>query len=152
MQRTDFTNQLLKLISSNKRFPAYQAERRIDIFINFFLEDILKYKLRKDLNEIEIDDIAPEFPLKKEKGNQSTNMDYLCLLRSDGAINKILFVELKTDTISFSNAQYQTYLNYKNDKTWKDCIDDLSEISNSKGMPFLYRKKYFYLINVVQLT
>jgi hypothetical protein len=37
-----FTKEIFKLLGENKKLPAYQAERRIDIFINIFLEDILK--------------------------------------------------------------------------------------------------------------
>ena len=64
---------IFKLIIENKTLPNYQAERRIDIFINYFISRIISSYLG---NKTEF--ICPEFPLKKQKNNQSTKIDYLC--------------------------------------------------------------------------
>ena len=67
---------LLQLLESNKRFPHYAAERRIDIFINFFLEDILAAYYKK-----KVIFVAPEFPLKHKSNNQTVQVDYLCAFK-----------------------------------------------------------------------
>jgi len=141
MKSNEFLYDLLDLIKENKNYPSYQAERRIDIFINLFLIDILKSIYPNSYIKF----IAPEFPLKKDN-NQSTKLDYLCY-RSEGDIKEILFIELKTDADSFDEGQYKTYLDYKKNKTWKDCIENLGRIAASKGMPYSKRNKYFHLIS-----
>ena len=50
-------NGILSLLKENQKFPNYQAERRVDIFINYFLERILT----KFLGE-KVKFICPEFP------------------------------------------------------------------------------------------
>ena len=49
---------IFELLLKNKKFPNYQAERRIDIFINYFIERILSKYLEKDVKFI-----CPEFPI-----------------------------------------------------------------------------------------
>jgi len=144
MNQNNFLDPFFDLLAENKRFPSYQAERRIDIFINFYIKSILEDFIGK-----EIAFVAPEFPLKKEQGNQSTNVDYLCV-QTESENKKILFVELKTDSDSFDIDQLQTYVNYKNSKTWKDCIEDIGIIATSKGMKYNNRKKYFHLIKTLE--
>ena len=54
--------------------------------------------------------VAPEFPIKKESNNQSTNVDYLLYRKQNSSAEDAwLFVELKTDKGSFDEAQYYTY-------------------------------------------
>ncbi len=147
MSQIKFTEELFRLLSDNKKFPAYQAERRIDIFINFFLVEILENYYQGS----KVSYVAPEFPLKKDKGNQSTNVDYLCV-KEENEKKKILFVELKTDVDSFDAKQCGIYLDYKtgtNGKTWITCLADLGEIAMSKGMLFDKRKKYYHLLKAL---
>jgi hypothetical protein len=68
-----FLENLFKLLTTNKEFPNYQAERRIDIFINYFLAEMLTNYMGK-----KVEFVCPEFPLKKADNNQSTKLDYLC--------------------------------------------------------------------------
>ena len=55
-----FLTDVFDVLVSNKRLPKYQFERRVDIFVNVFLADVLgalfggTYQL-----------VVPEFPLKK---------------------------------------------------------------------------------------
>jgi len=144
-----FLIDLLNLLAENKKFPAYQAERRIDIFINFFLVDILKHEIGKRQKDFQVAFIAPEFPLKKQGNNQSTNVDYLCVLEDKLGNKKILFVELKTDSSSFDEDQLKTYIKFRDEKTWRNCIEELRDIFLSKGMPFEKRKKYYNLVKVI---
>jgi len=128
-----FNSELLKLINTNKAFPYYQAERRIDIFINLYLEEILNYSL--DTNSIIY--ISPELALKKQENNLSTKVDYLCF---DTAEKRIFFVELKTDKKSFKTDQLENYLSYK---TWGTCMDEIAIISKVSK----YKAKFTTLIN-----
>jgi hypothetical protein len=148
MEQNAFVEELFKLLADNKKFPAYQAERRIDIFINFFLEEILENHFQGS----KVTYVAPEFPLKKDKGNQSTNVDYLCVKKEENGKKKILFVELKTNADSFDAKQCGIYLEYKlgtDGKTWHRCLTDLGIIATSGSMPFNKRKKYFHLLKAL---
>jgi hypothetical protein len=116
MQHNLLTN-VFNILIENKKFPNYQAERRIDIFINYFLEKILREYLGKS-----IEYVCPEFPIKKEGSNLSTKLDYLC--KSE---DEIIFVELKTDASSLKAEQAEIYLNCN----WAKCKLDLQEIIKS---------------------
>ena len=107
MDESTFLNKLFDILESNMQFPAYQAERRIDIFINHFLEDILEEALNKGETQkkITVKFVAPEFPLIKKNGHQSTNVDYLCVTKRGNKVEQILFIELKTDAGSFEADQ-----------------------------------------------
>lgn len=144
----EFIAGIIKLLSENKKFPAYQAERRIDIFINFFLKDILTNEVKKTEPDAEVEFVAPEYPLKKKKGNQSINVDYFCIKKVKQDIKEILLVELKTDSISFDEGQFKTYLNYKKKKSWNHSAEELIQIATSKGMKYPKRIKYYHLIKV----
>lgn len=121
-----FIEEIFKLLSDNKGFPYYQAERRIDIFINIFLEEILKQQLNSD----SIEYVLPELALKKKENNQSTKVDYLCF---DKQKKILIFIELKTDKNSFSEKQLDTYLSYN---TWAACQNDINEITDSPSSKY----------------
>jgi len=129
-------NAMLDLLDENKLMPYYAAERRIDLFINLFLEKILIAYYRENVNFV-----VPEFPLKHRPNNQADKVDYLC------AFNKTkqpIFIELKTDSISFNREQAKVYLKQATD--WPSCIDGLKAIIGNKNMRFSYREKYFQLM------
>jgi hypothetical protein len=140
---SDFINNITNLLINNKKFPSYQAERRIDIFLNVFIEGILGAYYP----DSKITFIAPEFPLRKKDNYQSTHVDYLCLKQTDDGIKQILFVELKIDSHSFRKEQLDIYKSFK---TWGDCLKGLVEIIKSGTMSFLDRLKYFHLIKVLE--
>ena len=107
-----FLTAIIDLLKKNKYFPNYHAERRIDIFINFFMKNILTEYLEK-----EIEFICPEFPLKKENGNLSTKLDYLYKTNDE-----VIFVELKTDAKSFDFKQMEYYFHHKTWKPWEEYL------------------------------
>lgn len=130
----NFLEDLFNLLKKNKALPNYQAERRIDIFINYFIERILSSYLEKETIFV-----CPEFPLKKATTNQSTKLDYLCKTK-----NEIVFVELKTDVSSLKKEQADTYLK----SSWTKCLTDLKIIFaavKNKG----HREKYNVLITTI---
>ena len=115
--KQEVLNGIFELLRTNKAFPNYHGERRIDIFINYFLTRILTNYLG-----IEAKFICPEFPLKKDGNNLSTKLDYLCT-----AGNQIIFCELKTDRASLKVGQADIYKACK----WDDCLANLAEITKA---------------------
>lgn len=127
---------MLNLLDKNRLMPYYAAERRIDLFINLFLEEILTAYYGEKVNFV-----VAEFPLKHALNNQADKLDYLC------AFNKTkqpIFVELKTDSISFKCKQAAYYIDRATH--WPSCIEGLMAIIGSKKMRFSYREKYFKLM------
>ena len=127
----EFLERVFKLLNDNSKLPKYQLERRVDIFINIFLEDILTNYFN-DGSKVKY--ICPEFPFKKEGNRQSTNVDYLCSKESEGN-KEIIFVELKTDKRSFDSSQLEIYLKNKN---WNELFENIRKLGETKG----YREKY----------
>lgn len=107
-----FLTEVFKLLTLNKKLPYYQAERRIDIFINFYLEEILNHFLQSKTIKF----VAAEFPLKKKDDAKSTKVDYLCC---DRIKREIYFIELKTDNSSFKTSQLEIY---RENNDWEKCM------------------------------
>lgn len=102
----NFLNELFALLSDNLSFPYYQGERRIDVFINFFIEDII----RQHTTYRDAIYVAPEFPLKKnDSSDHAAHIDYLMYSEAQ---NTVLLVELKTDDTSFLDEQILFYLEH----------------------------------------
>jgi len=78
-----FFQELLEHIISLRDVPKVQLERVIGPVIGFFIEDIASALLDGD----EIVNLGAEFPLKKAKNLQSTNIDWLLFNKSrDGLV------------------------------------------------------------------
>jgi hypothetical protein len=122
---------IIELLKRNKEFPNYQAERRIDIFVNHFLERILSKYLNKKITYR-----VPEFPLKKSDNLLSTKVDYLCYSEDE-----IYFIELKTDKSSINTKQIEIYFNNLN---WQNCISNFEKIFDAKRSKE-YQEKYIFL-------
>lgn len=93
-------NDLFNNMDTWRHLPAYQLERRADIFFSVYLPEVLAVKFHT-----EIVGIIPEFPvhigtISSSASNQSFKIDYLAKAK-----NKVIFVELKTDQGSRRNAQ-----------------------------------------------
>ena len=106
-------NQLFGNLDAWRHLPAYQLERRADIFFSLYLAEVLQKKF--GLSEAPI--LIPEFPVRygtvrdslnepglfgKAGENQSFKIDYLAVT-TDG--EHACFVELKTDNNSISSDQ-----------------------------------------------
>jgi len=144
MEQRDFIEQLFNLLISNKRFPNYQAERRIDIFINYFLERILSTYLEKPATYI-----CPEFPLLKVKEDDkpvinrtnSNKVDYLCAADRD-----IFYVELKTNKGTIKKNQLDIYLKNLN---WRATLENFKKIVDLPRDDKDYQNKYNALGNKI---
>ncbi len=100
MTHLSFLEQLLKLLSENRSFPKYQHERRIDLFLNFFLREILDAVFGSPIIFV-----IPEFPLKKESSAHSSNADYFAYSSKH---NIAYLCEFKTNPESFENLHLET--------------------------------------------
>ena len=110
-------NDAFLLLDQWRHFPAYQIERRIDVFVALFLPDIFK-----GLSGLSPATVIPEFPLHKGKlglgnkadkqDNQSVKVDF-ATLSSDANGKRIALVELKTDDKSLSEAQLRNMVRAK---------------------------------------
>ncbi len=96
----DFLSALFSVLAQK-----YQFERRIDIFLTMFLPEIFY-----ELFGWQVALAAPEFPLKKDSNNQSTNVDHLLFRRAERVDDeRWLFFELKTDRFSVRDDQIEIY-------------------------------------------
>jgi hypothetical protein len=130
-------DEMIESLEQNILLPAYSAERRIDLFIELWLPDILSQYYGSLVGMV-----VPEFPLKIDEGsNRSDKLDYLCVFKK--TMQPIL-VELKTDVHSFDKDQASMYVVKTSD--WKGCIKGLEDIVKSEGMPFFNRRKYLKLL------
>jgi hypothetical protein len=123
-----------------KQLPAYKLETRVDSLIGYFLPEILKEKFGVDIT---LNDIFPEFPIKKETNDQSTKIDFLTIQGETSYI-----IEIKTDSNSFDEDQFGVYMNIQSqkDKALKKLIDGLTTIWNNFHKSAA-RKKYIKLID-----
>lgn len=108
INKENHIDKIFDLLDDWRRLPAYQLERRADIFFGLYLEDILK-----EIEKTPIDLIIPEFPLrlgelpnKDPKSNLSFKIDYIAYSKSKALV---YFVELKTDVRSRRTKQDEYY-------------------------------------------
>ena len=89
-------NKLFDLLDDWRNIPAYQLERRADIFFAIHLDKIIEKVLGT-----KIDFVIPEFPVRvgeisetHSESNKSFKIDYLTYSKNE---NKVYLIELKTD-------------------------------------------------------
>lgn len=86
------------LLDKWRHLPAYQLERRADVFFALFLPEVLNAHCGMETTWT----LIPEFPLKKKENNGSNRADYLALSECG---EHTFLVELKTDMASRSEKQ-----------------------------------------------
>lgn len=133
-------NEIIDLLESNKEYPYYAAEKRIDLFFTFFIETILS-----EYFKTKVIFVAPEFPIKHTSTNRTDNADMLCVIVSTG---QPIYVELKTDSRSFKSSQFESYI--KRSESWSDSIAGLrSLVANTTSSN---RVKFFHLMQSLVLN
>lgn len=113
-----FLRSALNTLDDWRHLPAYQLERRVDIFFGLLLPEIIaaEYDLPCESQEDRKNLIVvPEFPLRKglldscnndNGSNQSVKVDFAVFYRNEKRNEKRLFlVELKTDNNSIDPDQ-----------------------------------------------
>ena len=130
--------EVLRQLDEWRHLPAYQLERRVDIFFGMFLPKVIEKRFG-----VRVDDVIPEFPLHKGKlgiseDNRSINVDYV-VFGSEGHIRRIFLVELKTDINSLDEKQLKRMMEARR---IGDLLEGVGEAAqNSKSKP-----KYAHLI------
>ncbi len=97
-------SEVFRRLKEWRDLPAYQLERRVDIFFGLLLPDFMRNKFC-----VTDPTVIPEFPLNNTiigtAGNsQSVKVDYAVFGKKDGA-NCVFLVELKTDIKSLDKQQ-----------------------------------------------
>jgi len=134
----DQINELFDNLDSWRHLPAYQLERRADIFFSIYLADILFHHFG-----VVIDGLIPEFPVRvgtiyENAGNKSFKIDYLARVKDS---NRLFFVELKTDQSSRRDAQDQ-YLERARQVGFAELLEGLRQIYQATAS----KKKYMCLL------
>jgi hypothetical protein len=123
-----------------RHFPAYQLERRADIFFSIYLRGIIEEHTGVPLD----DEIIPELPLKRDliwpdlRTDKSVKVDYALFSRDR---TKVFFVELKTDGSSRRAAQ-DDYLAVAKRLGFRPFVDGIRAILLSTS----HQQKYFHLV------
>jgi hypothetical protein len=126
-----------------RHLPAYQLERRADIFFSIYLPEILFYKFGVD-----IEGVIPEFPIRigsiydQADTNKSFKVDYFAKGK-DAKI--ILLVELKTDENSRRDKQ-DWYLEKAKEVGLVELLKGVRKIYKATGS----KKKYQHLLDELQ--
>ena len=137
-------NKIFDTLDNWRNLPAYQLERRADIFFSIYLKEIIKHRFGDEID----DAIIPEFPIRKgtiypdiekKTRNLSFKVDYLAFSKSS---ETLYLIELKTDKNSISSEQIQ-YLNKAKDANIKALIDGVLAIKDKTNSKI----KYSYLLN-----
>jgi hypothetical protein len=134
--------ELFDLLDKWRYFPAYQLERRADIFFAVFMKQIIHSKYN-----IAIDAIIPEFPVRVGAVhnidiNKSYKIDYLCVNQQ---ARKVYLTELKTDVHSRRPKQ-DDYLTRAKEINISGLMDGLIKIYNAT-----YQKsKYLNLLQEIE--
>jgi len=134
--------ELFDLLDRWRYFPAYQLERRADIFFALYLKQIFSSKYG-----ITIDYIIPEFPLRigeiiDKEINESFKIDYLCVSQVQ---QKVYLVELKTDTLSRRSKQ-DWYLGKAREINTAGLVNGLIKIFKATNQ----KNKYMNLLHEVE--
>ena len=132
----------LQTLSQWRHLPAYQLERRVDIFFALLLPKIIQKQLSL---KCEHKDIIPEFPLRKglicrSESNASYKVDFAVFCQGK-RVKKLVLVELKTDISSFDKEQIEHMNEAKEIGTKAVLKGVLDCAARSKE-----RRKYAYLI------
>ncbi len=123
-----------------RHLPAYQLERRADIFFSVYLPEVLAAHAGMAIDPRAI----PEFPIKLDliwpdrPSNKSVKVDYV-LVAEDRS--KVFFVELKTDSASRRDSQDE-YLSRARDVGFRALVQGLVDIARKTAA----RRKYYHLL------
>jgi hypothetical protein len=137
------TNTIFDNLDVWRNLPAYQLERRADIFFSIYLPEILSHKFG-----VKIEGVIPEFPIRVGTIhhdidiNKSFKVDYLAKANDN---KTIIFVELKTDEGSRRDKQ-DWYLERAKQVGLAELLDGVRKIYKATNS----KKKYEYLLGLLQ--
>lgn len=126
-----------------RHLPAYQLERRADIFFAIYLRDVVASFTGTAIAET----IIPELPIKRDliwphpPTNRSVKLDY-CLFAEDGS--RVYFVELKTD-VGSRRPEQDEYLTRSAEVGFRAIVDGIREIV----LATTAHQKYHHLVSAL---
>lgn len=135
---------VFEVLDKWRHLPAYQLERRADIFFALYLPEVLGKHFGMKVDPL----LVPEFPIKKKGDNTSNKADYLALQESEGGepAKQPFLVELKTDMASLTSSKAKNQkklLEEAAEKDIEDLVCGVIDISKSKHAD---RRKYIHLL------
>ena len=105
--------ELFRTLNEWRHLPAYQLERRVDVFFGMFLAEVIEKTFC-----VSGANVIPEFPLHKGSisnnsgNNRTANVDFAVFAEKENE-KHIFLVELKTDIESLNEKQLTTMRNAK---------------------------------------
>ena len=129
---------IFELLDRWRHFPAYQLERRADIFFALYLPGIVEHALGVKLDPR----VIPEFPLKRADNHQSTKVDYF-LLSEDRS--RAFLVEFKTEMES-RNEKQDAYLVAAKERGLNALLRDIPFIAAASNQ----QAKYVHLLSALE--
>ena len=133
---------LFDLLDDWRHLPAYQLERRADIFFALFLTDVLNHHLGR--RGIQIDPrLIPEFPLRHAKTKRSDKVDFFALSTDH---QHVFLIELKTDMTSLDDKQLD-YLKRALARRTVGLLHDVKFMAQARNPAA--RSKYFHLLKAL---
>lgn len=130
----------LALFDQWRKFPAYQLERRADIFFALYLPEVLEEQMGVPMSPC----LIPEFPLKHAHNNQSDKLDYLAFSKD---LSRAFLVELKT-SMSSRNATQDRYLQRAKLQGLKHLVRDVAVLTSAANKSA--RAKYLALLECLE--
>ena len=141
MPHPDIAN-LFALLDRWRHLPAYQLERRADIYFGLFLPDALNHHFRPRRLAIN-PRIIPEFPLGQTASRRSDKADYFAVSADR---SHAFLIELKTDLRSF-RADQERYLKEARARGMANLLGQVR--SMAKARELYARQKYFSLLQEI---
>lgn len=135
---------LFDRLDSWRHFPAYQLERRADIFFALYLPEVLEGELGVRLKPT----VIPELPIRRDlvftdrTSRASVKVDYAAF---SAAEDRVFFVELKTDQASRRDTQ-DTYLERATELGFGAIAGGIRDILLATSA----HQKYFHLASALQ--
>lgn len=126
---------LFSRLDSWRHLPAYQLERRADVFFALYLPEVLAELVGHPIDPT----LIPELPLKHASNNTSKKADYL-LLSADRA--RAYLVELKTDVASRRDSQ-DAYLDEATRAGSREVVRGICDLVRASD----HRRKYLHLVD-----
>ena len=137
---------VLRQLDEWRHLPAYQLERRVDIFFGMFLPKVIENRF-----DVCVKEVIPEFPLHKglfddksslECGpHRSVKVDF-AVFGTKGDKKQIFLVELKTDMGSLDFRQLKNMKKVAQDVAFEATLSGVIELAKHSPQ----KRKYAHLI------
>ena len=143
----------LRQLDQWRHLPAYQLERRVDVFFGLLLPEVIESRFGGPRSKL-----IPEFPLHKGEtrisedrdNNQSVNVDF-ALFCSEPEAERIFLVELKTDMHSISKDQLCNMIKAKKAKS-ESVLSGVVKAARASAAPRKYAQLIWSLSEIGCIT